>query len=141
MSYWDILTEDLQEYIVKLRDDEIHKFKCGLYEFVCSYYSKDYKGHIHQHVHLSIPIHIKKVCDRHITLYFLVRGFDKDTILKIPRLKYDNNGIPFIKIKLSWHITPDSSEPEVILYFKDLKKDIKNKEYRYTINECLTGIY
>lgn len=33
MSYWDILTEDLQEYIVKLRDDEIdkHKFKTGFY--------------------------------------------------------------------------------------------------------------
>lgn len=33
MSYWDILTEDLQEYIVKLRDDEIdkHKFKTGYY--------------------------------------------------------------------------------------------------------------
>ena len=35
MSYWDLLTEDLQDYIINLRDEELTKdfFKKGEYVF------------------------------------------------------------------------------------------------------------
>ena len=135
MSYWDILTDDLKQHIINMRDNKIknenknnpdYQFKIGIWVlppcklekyWIMNPHVKKFNDSIKT---LALCIEITRINLNKLTIYI------KDTkyCLKFPRLNYqklyypkisfDENNIPFIFIKNQMLNVNDK------IYFKDL---------------------
>lgn len=122
MSYWDILTEDLQEYIINIRDEEFAKnfFKKG------DYYYKDCTfGRIDVSITDISPKTMKIFWNLNFTYRQKYTNIFKHSYTEQKRIKirYDDDNVPYILFEYN-------SKCRDKLYFKQLR-ELKSNERSY----------
>ena len=129
MSYWDILTDDLKQHIIDMRDNKIknenknnpdYQFKIGIWVLPPCKLKKYWIQNPQKTLALCIEITRINLNKNKLTIYVKDTKFS----LKFPRLNYqklyypqilfDENHIPFIFIKDQFLNVNDK------IYFKDL---------------------
>ena len=122
MSYWDLLTEDLQDYIVNIRDEELAKkyFKKGDY-----YYHDPTFGRID----VCITDISTKTMKIFWNLNFIYRSKYTNVLThsytekKRIKIRYDDDSVPYILFEYN-------SRCRDKLYFKQLR-ELKSNERSY----------
>ena len=128
MSYWDILTDDLKQHIIDMRDNKIknenknnpdYQFKKGKYYMMTLKLKKCWNNDSFHWSNMRPEfnhffIQITKKTKEKLTIY-LSNSHYPWSYLKMyyPKISFDDNNIPFIKIKDQYLNINDK------LYFKN----------------------